>query len=117
MYKFKKAKKLDTNIIDSHTNKQPKKCVTIHVTKKKIIPKAIRTKLWEDTFGDTLKGVCYVCDRHLKNDNFEAGHIIAEANGGKMTISNLKVVCKPCNQSCGTTNLEEFKNNMNWTVS
>lgn len=76
------------------------------------VPKALRIKLWTETFGVTLYGKCYCCDRDLKVDNFEAGHIVSEANGGKMTINNLKVLCKPCNGSCGTMNLEEFKESM-----
>lgn len=78
-------------------------------TKKKTIPKALRMKLWESTIGDKITGNCYCCTRQIKIDNFDAGHIIAEANGGQTTIENLKVICKPCNLSCGVQNLEEFK--------
>ena len=56
-----------------------------------------------------MKGNCYVCNRMLEYDNFEAGHIIAEANGGETTLDNLRAICKPCNTSMRTTNLEEFK--------
>lgn len=79
------------------------------MTLKKAIPKALRMKLWEETFGDTLYGTCYCCDRDLKIDCFEAGHVVAEKHRGETTIDNLKVVCKPCNTSCGTKNLEAFK--------
>jgi hypothetical protein len=78
-------------------------------TKKKSIPKALRMKLWEQQFGDTLSGNCFTCHRNVKVDDFQAGHIIAEANGGQVTLSNLKVVCKPCNTSCGTMDLNSFK--------
>jgi hypothetical protein len=77
--------------------------------KKKSIPKALRMKLWEQQFGDTLNGSCFSCHRNVKVDDFQAGHIIAEANGGKTTLSNLKVLCKPCNTSCGTMDLTSFK--------
>jgi 5-methylcytosine-specific restriction endonuclease McrA len=76
------------------------------------IKKALRMKLWDETIGDTTNGKCYCCDRQLKVDNFEAGHIIAEANGGETIITNLKVICKPCNGSCGTMNLEDFKRSL-----
>jgi len=76
---------------------------------KKSIPKALRMKLWGKEIGDTLSGTCYVCERELQIDNFQAGHIVSEANGGKITIDNLKVICKPCNTSCGTMNLVDFK--------
>jgi hypothetical protein len=80
--------------------------------KKKSIPKALRMKLWEQQFGDTLHGSCFSCHRNVKIDDFQAGHIIAEANGGKTTLSNLKVLCKPCNTSCGTMNLSSFKESL-----
>ncbi|VBB18136.1 hypothetical protein YASMINEVIRUS_599 [Yasminevirus sp. GU-2018] len=82
------------------------------VYKKKAVPKALKLKLWKESFGDTLTGSCYVCKRELQIDNFEAGHIVAEVNGGETILSNLKVVCKQCNTSCGTKNLEEFKDAM-----
>jgi Leucine-rich repeat (LRR) protein len=79
-------------------------------TKKTPIKQALRMKLWEETFGDRLYGSCYCCQRKIKVDNFHAGHIISEKNGGKVEIDNLKIVCSPCNSSCGTDNLEDFKN-------
>ena len=48
--------------------------------------------------ADTL-GVCFV---FLQLNDF----IISEKDGG---LDNLKVVCKPCNTSCGTMNLLKFK--------
>jgi hypothetical protein len=80
--------------------------------KKKNIPKALRMKVWEVNIGDFFIGKCYVCEREIRPDSFEAGHIIAEKNGGEVHIDNLKPICKPCNGSCGTMNLEEFKKSM-----
>lgn len=80
--------------------------------KKKSISKALRMKLWEQQFGDTLNGSCFSCNRNVKIDDFQAGHIIAEVNGGKATLSNLKVLCKPCNASCGTMDLSSFKESL-----
>ena len=80
--------------------------------KKKCVPKAIRMKLWKQEFGDTLSGMCFVCSREIQVDDFQAGHIDAESNGGKTTLGNLKPICKPCNTSCGKLNLIDFKNSM-----
>jgi hypothetical protein len=88
--------------------------VKIKKYKKKTVPKALRMKLWTDTFGDTLVGKCECCKRELKVDNFEAGHIIAEVNGGETCVDNLKVLCRPCNASCGTDNLNDFIRKMNY---
>jgi 5-methylcytosine-specific restriction endonuclease McrA len=85
----------------------------VKASKKKNIPKAVRMKVWESTIGNVLSGKCYTCNRDLKVDSFETGHIISEKNGGKIEIENLKVVCKPCNTSCGTMNLDDFKRLMN----
>ena len=87
----------------------PKKTIATPKTKKTPIPKAIRTQVWKNTIGNSLDGKCYVCDRDVSYDNFDAGHIIPEAKGGDISVDNLRVVCKPCNTSCGTKNLNDFK--------
>ena len=40
--------------------------------------------------------------------NFHAGHILAEANGGKTTLDNLIPLCALCNTSMGTYNVFDF---------
>ena len=40
--------------------------------------------------------------------SFNCGHIIAEANGGKVIVSNLKPICQNCNSSMGTKNMDDF---------
>ena len=72
----------------------------------------MRMKIWERDIGKKLEGKCYVCERILYIDGFEAGHILAEFKGGLTQIDNLKVICKPCNGSMGIMNLEEFKKNL-----
>ena len=79
--------------------------------KKKKIPKKIRVKLFDNSFGEeTNIGSCYVCNDKITRDTFEAGHIIAEHLGGSNNLNNLKCICSSCNKSMGTTNLEKFKN-------
>jgi hypothetical protein len=36
----------------------------------------------------------------------EFGHIISEYNGGKATLSNLRIQCKKCNTSLGSDNIK-----------
>lgn len=81
--------------------------------KKKPIQKALRMKVWETNIGNKLIGNCYCCERELKIDNFDCAHVIAERNGGTTTLDNLRVTCKPCNLSCHTMNLDDFKQSMN----
>ncbi len=40
--------------------------------------------------------------------NFSCGHILAEANGGALHVSNLRPICVSCNSSMGTKNMNEF---------
>lgn len=77
---------------------------------RKSIPKSLKDLLWDTTFGDSVgEGNCYVCNIKINSKRFEAGHIVAEANGGKTILENLRCICSVCNKSMGTDNLEEFK--------
>lgn len=76
----------------------------------KYIPKAVRDECWKRYCGELLFGKCYVCERIISKDDFYAGYIISERNGGETNINNLKPTCKICNLSCGTMNLNDFKN-------
>ncbi len=77
--------------------------------KRKSIPKSVKNKLWHRFFGGRFKGECPICSNSIQRDNFEAGHIIAVAEGGDNNIDNLKPLCKNCNRSMGSENLEDFK--------
>ena len=73
------------------------------------IPASLRTAVWKTYFGDDGKGRCYVgCGEDISVHNFECGHVIAHANGGTITLNNLRPICSKCNKSMRTTNLEEF---------
>jgi 5-methylcytosine-specific restriction endonuclease McrA len=76
------------------------------------ISKRTRDLLWRSTFN-SLDGHCYVCQNTIGFDKFEAGHIIARANGGNDTLSNLRPICSACNRSMGTKNMDEFKQSIN----
>ncbi len=73
------------------------------------ITKRQREFVWLRDIGNSKSGKCYVCNRTITDDNFEAGHIIAKYNGGSDNVKNLRAVCIPCNRSMATRNLEEFK--------
>jgi 5-methylcytosine-specific restriction endonuclease McrA len=45
--------------------------------------------------------------------DFHCGHIVAEANGGETNLSNLKPICKNCNLSMGTINMNKFMEQFN----
>jgi len=80
-------------------------------TKKKSIPKVVKDHCWNKWVGDDIaKTKCLCCNlNEIKMNSFHCGHIIAEANGGITSVENLRPICKACNLSMGTTNLDEFK--------
>lgn len=79
--------------------------------KKKAIPKVMKDLCWSKYVGDTVgKTPCMCCETNeIKMNDFQCGHVIAEANGGTITVDNLRPICKACNVSMGTENLNEFK--------
>tara|TARA_B100000029_G_scaffold487018_1_gene542030 strand:+ start:268 stop:819 length:552 start_codon:yes stop_codon:yes gene_type:complete len=78
--------------------------------KRKTIPKSVKDKLWDDTFGSSKgEGECYVCNTLINSKKFDCGHITSVKNGGSDSIENLKPICSTCNKSMGVENLEEFK--------
>ena len=74
------------------------------------IPKAVKDRLWDITFGEEAgQGRCNVCDAIINSKSFEAGHIISVFHGGTTTLDNLKCICSTCNKSMSVRNLDEFK--------
>jgi hypothetical protein len=81
----------------------------LHVRRKKI-PKHIRTLVWNEHIGSSVSENLCCCCKKEKIDvrNFHCGHVIAEANGGDLTIPNLRPICPPCNSAMGTRSMNEF---------
>jgi len=88
----------------------------ITITQKTKIPKkqineALKTSVWTRYIGaDKGTAVCYCCSlARITQREFDTGHVIAEINGGKTHIDNLRPVCRKCNLSMGAQNMDEFK--------
>jgi 5-methylcytosine-specific restriction endonuclease McrA len=74
------------------------------------IPKMIRGEVWKKYNGLSVYGSCYCCKQTLDVfDTWNAGHVVPYSQGGPNTITNLRPICQPCNQSMGTENLYDFK--------
>ena len=77
--------------------------------KKETIPKCVRNALWINYFKESRTGLCQCCKREVISiGNFHAGHIIAEANGGRTALDNLVPICMLCNTSSGKMNMQAF---------
>lgn len=74
------------------------------------IPKSMRVAVWNTYIGETVgRAKCLVC-RHMDitQMNFHCGHVVAEANGGVVSVENLRPICASCNLSMRTMNMFEF---------
>jgi hypothetical protein len=54
-------------------------------------------------------GPCFVCSHEIHISQFECGHVISHANGGAITVENLRPICGSCNKSMGARNLIDYK--------
>lgn len=79
--------------------------------KKKSVPKVVKDHAWNRWIGDDIaKSKCFCCGlNEIKMNSFHCGHVVAEVNGGKTTVDNLRPICASCNLSMGTDNLDDFK--------
>ncbi len=84
--------------------------VAIRRPAKRKIPIHVRRQVWNTHIGQNFtQWKCLCCNSTaIDRDNYECGHIIAEANGGDESISNLRPICVGCNRSMSTTNMREF---------
>ena len=75
----------------------------------KNIPASVRNKVWVEYMGRIHVGLCYCCRvEPITKANFDCGHIQSRAEGGALTIQNLRPVCGLCNKSMGTMNMISF---------
>jgi hypothetical protein len=79
------------------------------------IPRAVKNCLWINYFGKINElGVCACCQREpITINNFHAGHIKSEREGGTTTLDNLAPICPLCNSSMGTMHMNDFINKYN----
>ena len=79
--------------------------------KKKSVPKVVKDLSWNKWVGeDTARTKCMCCGvNEIRMNSFHCGHVIAESNGGRSSVDNLRPICSACNLSMGTENMEDFK--------
>ena len=78
--------------------------------KRKPMNKALRYYVWNNTFGERVAyGPCCCCSREITQQTFEVGHVISVANGGRDNFDNLRTVCRACNSSMGSKDMDVWK--------
>lgn len=91
--------------------------IYIHSAKKTIkhkrsIPLTLKKLVWDKYVGLKIgQTKCFCCKKtDIIQMSFHCGHVKSEAEGGTLTISNLRPICQSCNSSMGTMNMNEFIN-------
>jgi hypothetical protein len=75
--------------------------------------------VWDYWIGtDIGKTKCLCCKNiDILQGSFECGHIIAHSNKGDLSVMNLKPICKTCNSSMGSQNMDEFMKKWNFKIT
>ena len=89
------------------SEKEPETTKPLYI--KDSIPRAVKNCLFINYFGEKRIGVCACCQREpITINNFHAGHIKSEREGGTTTLDNLAPICPLCNSSMGTMHMMDF---------
>jgi hypothetical protein len=82
----------------------------LNKSNKKKISATLKRLVWNTNIGEEIgKTKCLCCkSTDISQMSFHCGHVIAEANGGELIVSNLKPICQNCNSSMGTKNMNDF---------
>lgn len=79
-------------------------------TKRKYVPKRIRELVWDTYIGRAIGAAPCVCcsQAQISQLNFDCGHVVSAAKGGKSVVPNLRPICAACNKSMGTKDMRVF---------
>jgi 5-methylcytosine-specific restriction endonuclease McrA len=77
---------------------------------KKSLPTAVKDCIWNYYIGQHINiHKCFCCKKNIiKIDDFHAGHVVAEAQGGGDDIGNLRPICSSCNSSMGKRDMVDY---------
>ena len=76
--------------------------------KSRSIPAPIRQMVWRQYIGNNMDGKCWCCDRNISYETWHAGHVLADSEGGLISVDNLRPICVSCNLSMGNKHMAEF---------
>jgi len=96
---------------DLEIPKDDKSFISIVPQRRTQIPKRIKNLVWDTFVGPNVAQIkCFCCGfTIIRMSEFDCGHVISAAKGGKMEVSNLRPICHACNLSMGTRSMTEFK--------
>jgi len=77
---------------------------------KKSIQKSLKKLVWDTYIGEKIGLTLCICCKHqeIRQIEFHCGHVIAEVNGGKTELKNLRPICAQCNLSMGRMDMKEY---------
>jgi len=92
------------------------KVVKEKIYKKATIPAAVKERVWDKYIGDTIAiSKCTCCKiAEIRMRSFHCGHVKSEAEGGKLTISNMRPICQGCNTRMRTKNMHDYMSEMDY---
>jgi len=97
------------NVLNHIVKKNNEPDIVKKKKKKARIPQTLRFMVWEKYIGKHNESKCLCCKNStISITNFDCGHIVSDKDGGKIHIDNLKPICRTCNLSMGSTNMNEF---------
>lgn len=78
--------------------------------KKQNIPNSRRIASWNEHIGiDIGRAKCMCCQENIITQHkFNCGHVLSEAHGGTIEVSNLRPICYDCNNDMGSENMKDF---------
>ena len=96
----------------SGVEKTNEKNIIVEVKNQRITKKR-REEVWDRWIGESVGvSLCMLCNKiEMKQggcNQWDCGHVISRCNGGKVSIENLRPICKGCNASMGKNNMDDY---------
>ena len=77
---------------------------------RKSLPQGLRNKVWVNTYGEKYSVHCDCCNLSIINPfNCVWAHILSHADGGDISLKNMKPICNCCNSSMGKKHMDDYK--------
>lgn len=74
------------------------------------ITKKLKEELWKKVYGTRIRTICIIsdCKNMIEKNDYQAGHIVSEFNGGSTSLENLYPICSTCNQKMSKHNWIDY---------